>query len=83
MLCCVTDVLCGALLQDELLEAMREHKAETSVDLFYLAVVNIVALHSNMLVLGADELSLCQASFPAEDGTVDSAPEGIFYLGKR
>lgn len=69
--------------KDELLEAMKAHKADNSMDIFFLAVVNIVALHSNMLVLGADELSLCQASFPSEDGSTPSAEGGVYHMGGR
>lgn len=70
-------------MQDELLEAMRAQKAEMNVEIFYLSVVNIVALHSNMLILGPDELSLCQASFPSADGKLDAAEDGLFHLGGR
>ena len=70
--------------QDELLEAMQAHKQASSVDLFFLAVVNIVALHSNMLVLGADELSLCQAAFPAPAGEQQQqARDGLYHMGGR
>lgn len=69
--------------KDELVESMKVHKQENNMDIFFLAVVNIVSLHSNMLIIGADELSLCQAAFPSEDGKVDSAEGGVYHLGGR
>lgn len=69
--------------KEELLEAMKVHKRENSMDIFFLAVVNIVALHSNMLIQGPDELSLCQAAFPATDGPLQTAENGLYYMGGR
>lgn len=69
--------------QEELLEAMNAHKAANSLELFYLAVVNIVALHSTTLILGPDELSLCQAAFPSEDGSKQQAEDGLYHMGSR
>jgi inorganic pyrophosphatase/exopolyphosphatase len=65
------------------LGAMKVHKQENNMDIFFLAVVNIVALHSNMLILGPDELNLCQTAFPATDGTVQTAEDGLYYMGGR
>ena len=62
---------------------MRAHKQENSLDLFFLAVVNIVDLHSNMLLIGPAEISLCQAAFPLADGKVDAAEGGLYYMGGR
>lgn len=62
---------------------MAEHKSGSGMDLFFLAVVNIVALHSNMLILGDAELSLCQAAFPPEGGEVGVAEEGVYRMGGR
>ena len=69
--------------KDELLEAMRLYKAENSMDLFFLSVVNIVALHSNMLIIGPDELSLCQTAFPLADGKAAAEEGGLYHLGGR
>jgi len=48
----------------ELLIALNEDKESKGLSLLYLAVVNIVALKSNLLVLGPNEMSLALASFP-------------------
>lgn len=68
--------------KEELLEAMKRYKEEANMDVYFLAVVNIVALHSNMLILGPDELSLCQAAFPSAEG-LDKAEDGVYHLGGR
>ena len=65
------------------MESMKVHKHENKMDVFFLAVVNIVALHSNMLIIGPDELSLCQAAFADSDGNVDPAEGGVYHLGGR
>lgn len=50
--------------KDELIAALQTAKHEQSLPLFYLAIVNIVSLHSTLLLIGSDEESLARAAFP-------------------
>ena len=50
--------------KDELIEALKLCKAESNLTLIYLAIVNIVAMHSNLLLVGDNEKDLAVKSFP-------------------
>jgi manganese-dependent inorganic pyrophosphatase len=63
----------------ELLLALSDDKEKKDLSVLFLAVVNIVALRSTLLICGPDELSLAQAAFP--DGVVKS--ESLMDLGNR
>lgn len=66
---------------EELLEALILSKHEKSLEVLYLAVVNIVALHSTLLVIGDDEASLAEKAFTSSPGFV-SENKQLFSLGK-
>ena len=69
--------------KDELKEALAVTKQERSLDLMFLAVVNIVSLKSTMIVVGPEEMSLAQAAFPAEEGGAGpvEGDEALYFLG--
>ena len=50
--------------KEELIEALKLCKAESNLTLIYLAIVNIVAMHSNLLLVGDNEKDLAVKSFP-------------------
>jgi inorganic pyrophosphatase/exopolyphosphatase len=56
--------------KDDLLAALKEDKEAKSLSILYLAVVNIVQLHSHLFCIGPDELDLAKVAFPL--ATVDS-----------
>ena len=67
----------------ELIETLRESKVEKSLDMMFLAVVNIVDLHSTLLVIGEKELSLAKFAFPSNDNRDDASilHDGLYSLG--
>jgi manganese-dependent inorganic pyrophosphatase len=68
--------------KDELLAALAESKRAKSLDLMYLAVVNIVALHSTLLLIGPDETSLARMAFPPQEGGAGPTEDpGLYSLG--
>ena len=76
--------------KDEIVEALSDLKAEKSLDMLFLAVVNIVSLHSNLLLLGPLERRLALASFPAlseSDAAVNAKREetrsNLYFMGGR
>ena len=50
--------------KDDLLAALKEDKEAKSLSILYLAVVNIVQLHSHLFCIGPDELDLAKVAFP-------------------
>lgn len=52
--------------KNELIETLKQSKEEKSLDMMFLAVVNIVDLHSTLLVIGEKELSLAKFAFPSK-----------------
>jgi inorganic pyrophosphatase/exopolyphosphatase len=57
---------------EELLIALAHDKEEKSLDVLFFAVVNIVSLHSTLLLCGQNEISLAEKSFP--DGKISVSP---------
>ena len=66
---------------DELIEEMRASKKESSHDLFYVAIVNIVDLHSNLLLCGPAETAHATEAF--QDGVMSVGSTTVMYLGNR
>ena len=66
--------------KDELLVAMEEDKAAKNLDLLFLAVVNIVHLHSSLLLCGSAESNLALASFKSKEYEHTTDP-GVLDLG--
>lgn len=66
---------------DELVEEMQASKKESSLTLLYVAIVNIVKLHSNLLLCGPAETSLSKEAFP--DGVILSDNDTVMNLGSR
>ena len=64
---------------EELLDLL--HLPRSYYEVLYLAVVNIVALHSTLLVIGDDEASLAEKAFTSSPGFV-SENKQLFSLGK-
>ena len=58
--------------KDDLLAALKEDKEAKSLSILYLAVVNIVQLHSHLFCIGPDELDLAKVAFPLASVVVDS-----------
>ena len=50
--------------KDELLPVLQEEKEQKNLQVLFLAVVNIVALRTNLLLCGPVERSLASVSFP-------------------
>jgi inorganic pyrophosphatase/exopolyphosphatase len=74
--------------QNELLESLRDNKKDKSLDLLFLAVVNIVSLHSNVLLLGPLEKNLACAAFPSlndHDLAINQSrgDSNLYFLGNR
>jgi manganese-dependent inorganic pyrophosphatase len=72
--------------KDELLETLRISRQEKSLDMMFLAVVNIVELKSTLLVIDTKELSLAKFAFPAtaKDAFEDDEAilkHGLYSLG--
>jgi manganese-dependent inorganic pyrophosphatase len=70
--------------KDELLETLRVSKREKSLDMMFLAVVNIVELKSTLLVIDAKELSLAKFAFPPRGRLLDDQSlleNGLYGLG--
>jgi manganese-dependent inorganic pyrophosphatase len=68
----------------ELLLALSDDKEKKGLSVLFLAVVNIVALRSTLLLCGPDEHSLAQAAF--RDGvmkTDDRGSESMMDMGSR
>lgn len=65
--------------KDDLLASLAESKREKSLDIIYLAVVNIVALHSTLLLVGPDETSLARAAFPPQQGGAGPTEDSRLY----
>jgi inorganic pyrophosphatase/exopolyphosphatase len=63
--------------KDDLLAALKEDKEAKSLSILYLAVVNIVQLHSHLFCIGPDELDLAKVAFPL--ASVDS--DNVVDLG--
>jgi manganese-dependent inorganic pyrophosphatase len=68
---------------DELMEALTTSKQEKSLEIMFLAVVNIISLQSTLLVIGSDEKSLAQAAFFDTPGARSNADDDrrLFSLG--
>lgn len=49
---------------EEILIALAHDKEEKGLDVLFFAVVNIVSLHSTLLLCGQNEISLAEKSFP-------------------
>eukprot|EP00596_Hydrurales_sp_CCMP1899_P007111 CAMPEP_0119042480 /NCGR_PEP_ID=MMETSP1177-20130426/15385_1 /TAXON_ID=2985 /ORGANISM="Ochromonas sp, Strain CCMP1899" /LENGTH=385 /DNA_ID=CAMNT_0007009313 /DNA_START=222 /DNA_END=1382 /DNA_ORIENTATION=- len=58
--------------KEELLIALAHDKEEKRLDLLFFAVVNIVSLHSTLLLCGPNEISLAEKSFP--NGKINESP---------
>lgn len=70
--------------KDELLETLKVSKAEKSLDMMFLAVVNIVELKSTLLVIDSKELSLAKFAFPSKDQLENDKAllhNGLYSLG--
>jgi inorganic pyrophosphatase/exopolyphosphatase len=67
--------------KDELLETLRLSREEKSLDMMFLAVVNIVELKSTLLVIGEKELSLAKFAFPATSKELLGDDEAILRHG--
>lgn len=67
--------------KSELLTALSKSKTEKSLDIMFMAVVNIVALHSTLLLLGPHEASLARVAFPPEEGGARALGDGLYFLG--
>lgn len=70
--------------KDELLETLRQSKLEKSLDMMFLAVVNIVELYSTLLVIGETELNLAKFAFPSTKALPDDQTilqNGLYDLG--
>lgn len=70
--------------KDELLQNLRISKSEKSLDMMFLAVVNIVELKSTLLVIDSQELSLAKFAFPSKDTSEDDKTilqRGLYSLG--
>ena len=65
----------------ELLPEMVICKKERGYQCLFLAVVNIVKLHSHLLLCGAGEVSLATKAFP--DGVLTNDEGTVMDLGKR
>jgi manganese-dependent inorganic pyrophosphatase len=57
---------------EELLIALAHDKEEKRLDVLFFAVVNIVSLHSTLLLCGPNEISLAEKSFP--NGKINESP---------
>lgn len=69
---------------DELIAALATSKREKSLEIMFLAVVNIVALQSTLLLVGEDESSLASAAFagtPGASGVTTQGDARLFSLG--
>ena len=62
----------------ELLTALVDDKNQKGLSVLFLAVVNIVALRSTLILCGPDELSLANAAFP--DGVLKEDSNGATSL---
>ena len=66
---------------DELIEEMRASKKESTYNILFVAVVNIVELHSNLLLCGPAETALAMEAF--QDGVELHSSMNVLNLGKR
>lgn len=65
---------------DELVLEMLAAKKETSLDILFLAIVNIVELHSKLVLCGPAEASLAKEAY---GGEITSEDQTLMDLGKR
>jgi manganese-dependent inorganic pyrophosphatase len=62
--------------------ALTSSKQENSLPLFYLAIVNIVSLHSTLILIGPEEESLARFAFPAGvNGAGPTEDSSLYSLG--
>ena len=66
---------------NELLPELVACKKERGYSVLFLAIVNIVELHSNLLLCGPTEQCLAEAAFP--DATIANEDGTLMDLGKR
>ena len=66
---------------DELLPELVACKKEKGLSVIFLAIVNIVKLHSHLLLCGPTEQCLAEAAFP--DGKMTNEEGTLMDLGKR
>lgn len=64
---------------EELVEEMQASKKESSLDLLFLAIVNIVDLHSNLVLCGPAETSVAKEAFV--DGRIPEHTPILMDLG--
>jgi len=75
--------------KEELIEELHKTREGKKVDILFLAVINIVALHSNLLLSRNIERSLALAAFPAlnsDDAEIRERQKddlSILYMGNR
>lgn len=69
--------------KEALIEALREDKDEKGYSLTFLAIVNIVDLHSTLLLCGPNERSLAAQAFPDSRLIIESYKESdLMDLGR-
>ena len=64
---------------EEILIALAHDAEQKSLSVLFLAVVNIVSLHSTLLLCGPNERSLAEAAF--KDGIISDSSPHVMNLG--
>lgn len=66
--------------KDEILLALEDVKKEKSLEVLYLAIVNIVALHSTLLMIGPVESKLAEEAF---GGKLNDTDRRLMFIGDK